>query len=207
MNFGQLKTAVLDTAHRPDLTAYAADFVRRGEGMIRRELRAYPLSYTMTDTDRVAGGVYNLPSGTLEVRAIYGTDAGGNSYALDQVGIHTLRDDLADSAPAAQFCMLGDQVEFRGSPATGTTFTLRYLGMPTALASDSDQNALLTDHEAIYLQSALFHLYQFTEDMELAQAALDTFGDAIEKLNQLYGRKMGGARVAGGYNLSPSGSY
>lgn len=207
MNYGQLKQAVLDTAHRADLASFSADFVRRAEGMIRRELRAYPLSYTLTDADRVSNGVYTLPSNVLEVRAIFASDVNGNSYALEQVGLSAIRVALEASASPVQYAIRGTQIEFRGVPATGSSLELLYLGSPTAFSADADTNALLTDHEAIYLQGALYHLYVHTQDLELAQAALEACTDAIDKVNQTMGRKLGGARGTGAYNFSPSGTY
>src|SRR5262245_55356050 len=207
MNYGELKTAVLTYAARSDLSAQVAGFVRLAEGMIRRELRAYPLSITLTETDRSSGGVYTLPSTISELRAVYGTDSQGNSFALEQVGPLELRDTLDASAPAVQYAMLGSQIEFRGTPATGSTFELRVLGHPAALSSDSDTNDLLTDHEAIYLYGALYHLYTLPQDLELASKAYDTYSDALEKLGEQIGRRLGGLKVAGYYNMDPSGTY
>lgn len=207
LTFGTLKTAVLNTAHRPDLSADAPDFVRRAEGMIRRELRAYPLTKTLTDADRVTGGVYTLPTGLLEVRAIYASDVNANSYEVEQVGVRGIREELTVGAPVIQYAQRGTQIEFRGVPATGASLEMLYLGTPDAFAADGDTNDLLRDHEAVYLAGSLFYLYKQTEDLELAQGELDTFADAIEKLNQQYGRRLGGARPRAAYNFSPSGSY
>ena len=45
MNYGELKTAILDDTHRADLSSHVARFVRQCEGLIRRDLTAYLLSY------------------------------------------------------------------------------------------------------------------------------------------------------------------
>jgi hypothetical protein len=209
LNYGTLKTAVLDYAHRADLSANVAGFIRLAEGMIRRELRAYEVTYALGESDRSAAGLYNLPSTLLEVRVVNGAAADGSSFTLENVGVVGIKN-LDSSSTPVQYAVRGQQIEFRGIPGTGATFDLLYLGWPAELAADPDTNSLLTNHEALYVYGALFHLYQYTQDVELAQGALDTFSDAVEKLNQQNGRKNGGASVGAAYNfglLSTSTGY
>lgn len=203
MTYAELKAAVLADAHRPDLTAEVARFIREAEGMLRRDLRAYVQSATLDESDRVSGGVYTLPSGLLELRAVYRADDDGT--ALEQVSLHTIRT-RHTAAIACQYAMRGDTIEIRGTPGTDDEFEIEYLGHPTALSADADTNSILTNHEAIYVNGALFALYRHTQDLELAQSALDVFTDAVNKLNEATGRKLGGASIAGAYNLFGSGS-
>lgn len=208
MNYGQLKTAVLADAHRPDLSTEVAGFIRRAEGMIRRELVGYELTATLDESDRDADGVYDLPSNVLVLRAVFTTSAAGHSYPIENVGAPSIRN-YSTSAPVLHYAVRGAQIEFRGVPATDQELELHYFGHPAALSADADENTLLTDHEALYLEGALFYLYKHTQDLELAQGALDTFSDTIEKLNQAHGRKVAGASNAGAYNFGqnyPGGS-
>ena len=69
MNYGELKQAILDDTHRADLSTHVARFVRQCEGMIRRDLTAYLLNTTITDADRVADGLFNLPARILQIRS------------------------------------------------------------------------------------------------------------------------------------------
>lgn len=206
MNYGELKTAVLDDGHRADLTAHVARFIREAEGMIRRELRAYPLSGTLTDANRSGptSGVYTLPSGLLELRAVYRQNDDGD--ALEQVALSVIHRRSAAARPL-QYAVRGSTIEVRGIPGTGAVLEIEYLGQPAALVNDADTNALLTDHETIYKEGALFYLHKHCENVELAQGALDTFTDAVEKLNQQIGRKLGGASIAGAYNFGCGGAY
>src|SRR5262245_23559084 len=115
MNYGELKTAVVDGAHRPDKLASAPGFIRECEGMIRRKLKyALPLSVTLDENDRVAGGIYTLPSGLTRVTAVYHDDTPDGLEQVSRAQIRRAR----DSAPVAQFCVLGDTIEFRGVPGT-----------------------------------------------------------------------------------------
>ena len=202
MNYGQLKQTVLDYSHRPDLAGQVASFVSLAEGMIRRDLVAMPTSVVLDDSDRVSGGTYTLPAGLDTVRSIYDTSAAGNSYPLEQVGLHQVRNASAISRPAL-FAVQGSTIEVRGFPAEGAELELHYMGHPPALSDDGDTNSLLAEHEALYIYGALFFLYQFTQDNELAQNAADTFANTIEKLNEHAGRKLGGASVAPMYCFGP----
>lgn len=205
MNYGELKQAVLDDSHRPDLSSQVARFIREAEGMIRRELRAYVVSATLGESDRVSGGIYTLPSTLLEIRSINRADEDGDG--LEKVSPATLRR-LPVTADPLQYAQRGNgQIEIRGVPTTGAEFDLLYLGHPAALVNDEDTNDLLTDHESLYIEGALFYLYKHTQDLELAQGALDTFSDVLGKLNEQFGRKLGGASVAPSYNFSGGGSY
>lgn len=200
MNYGELKTAILDYSHRPDLSGQVAGFVRLAEGMIRRDLTAMPTSTTLNTP--VAAGVYALPVDADSVRAVYAVNASGDSYALEQVGLYQLRR-LAVTATPLQYAVIGDNIEIRGLPDPSADIEVHYMGHPVALDDDADTNELLADHEALYVYGSLFYLYQFTQDPELAQGALDTFSEPLRKLNEHAGRRLGGASVAPAYHFGP----
>lgn len=202
MNYGELKTRVLDFAVRPDLTAHVASFVTLAEGMIRRDLRAADYSTTLEEADRSSEGTYTLPSTLLEIRSLRVDNAAGRSIALRQKGLAEIRE-LPATADVQWFAVNGSTVEFRGVPAADTSIELIYFGHPAALSDDADTNDLLTNHEALYVYGALFFLYQMVQDLDNAQTALDTFTDTISKLNDAAGRKLGGASLRGAYHFGP----
>ena len=205
LNYGTLKSAVVDGAHRSDLLGDAPDFIRECEGLIRRGLKyALPLSVTLDDDDRASSstGVYDLPSTLHTVRAVHATDANGRSYALEQVSLAAIRV-LPATASALQFCVVGDTIEVRGIPSEGAELELHYMGVPVAFSDDADTNDLLTNHETLYVSGSRFFLYKHTQDLELAQGELDTFTAALEALNEQLARKLGGATVAPAYHFGP----
>lgn len=199
MNYGELKTFVLADAHRTDLTAEIAGYVRRAEGLIRRELVGYELSATLDEDDRVSGGVYTLPSTVLLVRTITGTHS-GDEYTLTDVGLANIKN-IDDAAVPVHYAIRANTVEFRGVPDTDAAFTVNYFGHPAALAEDDDENDLLTDHEELYIAGAQFYLFLHEQNRELANDAFSRFSDAIEKLNEAHARKIGGGGSVGAYNL------
>lgn len=203
MNYGELKAAVLSDSHRPDLSGEVARFIREAEGMIRRELRALAVTGTLTEGDRASEGVYNLPDGLLELRTIHHSGEDGN--ALEQVSLSAIR--RIRLFTPQRYAIRGKTIEIRDVPGTDAEFDIEYLGHPAALVNDADTNDLLNDHETLYKEAALFYLYKHTQDPELAQGALDTYSDVLKKLNEQFGRKIGGASIAGAYNFTGSSSY
>lgn len=205
MNYGDLKQAILDDSHRSDLSGHVARFVRQCEGLIRRDLRAYLLTATMTDTDRVSEGLYNLPARVLEVRDI--KLQGRQGDGLQRVAPGQIRR-LDSTADVVQYAQNGDgTIEFRGVPGTADIFDILYYGTPTPFASDTDENELLTDHESLYMAGSKFFLYLHTQDRELAQDELEIFNGIIDTLNKQVARKIGGNAIAPTYNFAGGSSY
>jgi len=205
LNYGTLKTQILEDAHRPGLTAKVDDFVRQAEGVIFRRLRSAELitRVDLTDSDRVTAseGFYTLPSDYLEERSLFIASAAGD-VQLESVSLAELRR-YSGSAPVRHYSIISQsEIEFRGIPSTTDTIELIYFARPTAFSSDSDTNAILTNHESIYIHAALAVLYQYTQDLELSQVHAGFAAEAIEGLNEQSGRVLGGARTAGYYDFS-----
>ena len=205
MNYGELKQAILDDTHRPDLSSHVERFVRQCEGMIRRDLTAYLLRGTLTDANRVSGGVYNLPSRSLHVRRIRLQGRQGDD--ITRVSPGQIRR-LDSTAPVVQYAQNGDRtIEFRGVPGTADIFDILYYGTPAPFANDSDENTLLTNHESLYMEGSKFYLYQHTQDRELAQDSAQLYSLIVEDLNEQIARRIGGAAVAPTYNFAGGSSY
>ena len=198
MTFAELKTQILEYAHRPDLTDEVAGFVSLAEGLIRRDLRASTFTVTLDEDDRDAEGVYDLPSTLLEVRSLRIADS-TRFRTLEQKSPQEIAT-IPSTLPVQWYAMLGSTVEFRGVPEEDAELELTYFGHPAALSADGDVLAL---DEALYVYGSLFQLYQFTQDLELANGALETFQDALNKLNEAAGRKLGGASVRPAYWFGP----
>lgn len=209
LNYGTLKTQVLEDAHRPELTGKVDDFIRRAEGVIFRNLRSAELitRADLTDSDRVTAGegFYTLPSDFLEVRALFLISSSYGDIKLEPVSLAELRR-YSGSAPVRQFTVISQsEVEFRGVPSASDTMELIYFARPTPFVSDSDTNDILTNHESIYLDASLAALYTYTQDFELAEAHAGATASAIENLNEQSGRVIGGANTAGYYDLNTWG--
>ena len=208
LNYGTLKTQVLADAHRTGLgDAKAADFVRQAEGVIARRLRASEMMTrsTFEEADRVTvdGPIYKLPADFLEVGVVYTTDG----IPMDKVGLGGIHRYAASLSPRFYATLSKFEIEFRGTPGTDASLDFIYFARPETFTDNADVNAILTDHETIYLHAALSALYTFTQDLELAQVAAGIAEAAIETLNEQAGRLLAGARSDGFYCLQRTGSY
>ena len=169
------------------------------------DLTAYTLSTTLTDSDRVSDGVYNVPGRLLMVRDI--KLQGREGDGIQRVAPGQIRR-LDSTADVVQYCQNGDgTIEFRGVPGAAEVFDIVYFGTPAPFASDTDENTLLTDYETLYMSGSKFFLYTKTQDLELAQAELSLFNSIVENLNEQMARKIGGANVAPTYNFAGGSSY
>lgn len=205
MNFGELKTAILDDTHRADLSAHVARFVRQCEGMIRRDLVAYLINDTLTDTDRVSEGLYNVPGRLLQVRDIKLQGREGDGLVRVSPG-QIRRLDL--TADVVQYAQNGDStIEFRGNPSAAHIFDILYYGTPAPFVDDSDTNDLLTDHESLYMAGSKIFLYMHTQDTELAAGEVQAFNGIVEDLNEQIARQIGGATIAPTYNFAGGSAY
>ena len=157
LNYTTLQTEILAVAKRPTLTAEVTGCIRRGEGMIRRELLGYELQSTLQEANRSANGVYNAPAYCHYVQSIFTTDADANEYPLNRVGLANIYR-LSAAASLLEYAHYADFIEFRGVPATDKEMRVHYIGHPAPLDLTAT-NALLTDHEEIYISASLFQLY------------------------------------------------
>ena len=205
MNYGELKQAILDDTHWPDLTTHVARFVRQCEGMLRRDLVGYLLNTTLTDADRVLDGVYNLPARSLQIRHIRLQGRQGDDLVRVAPGSIMRLDAAAD---VLQYAEYGDgSIEFRGVPGATDVFDLLYYGTPMPFVNDTDTNDLLTDHETLYMAGSKVFLYEHTQDRELMSDQATLYNGIIEDINEQVARKIGGASISPTYNFSGGSSY
>ena len=166
MDYSDLKAAIASDAHRDDLTSEIPRFIRSAEGMIRSKLVAMSITDTIEEADRVSEGTYSLPAGLQQIRAIHKT--GSNEWTLEKVSLQQLFGLSKTANPYWYAERDASNIEFRGIPGTDTTFDIEYIGHPDTLTNDTDTNTLLTNHEALYTEGALFYLYKYAQDFEAA---------------------------------------
>lgn len=207
MNKGELMAAIREAAHKPGLSDDKVErAIRLAEGMMARELESTEQTAvtTLDDTDRAdtETGIYTLPTGVLEVRRlVYGTQPPLVCVSMDQAR------QRGASQSVAYYAVLGTRIEVRGIPPAEAELELEYLGRLAALDADEDENALLTNHEGLYLHGALFHVYRELRNFDAAQGELDLFNDAVTKLNEQARRKQGAAVSAPAYDFGGGGGY
>lgn len=192
------------------MTAKVDDFVRQAEGNIFRTLRSAEMvtRVDLTDSDRVTAdeGFYTLPADYLEERSFFLVNGTNGDKQLESVSLAELRRYRSGSQVRHYAVISTTEVEFVGVPSATDVIELIYFARPTAFSGDSDVNAILTNHESIYLDAGLAALYRYTQDFELAGAHQQAADAAIEMLNELAGRTLGGARTAGAYEFNSWGA-
>lgn len=199
LTYTTLQSTVLAQAVRPELTTEVLQFIRSAEAMIRREVKAYPVRGTLVEANRSSGGVYNLSGQVQQVLAVMADDSQGNEYGLENVGIAGIRE-LPSDADVQHFAVLGQTIEFRGVPATDASLPIIYMGWPDPLDTTAT-NDLLTNHEDLYVYGTLFHLYNYEQELQLAQSALSIFENAADSLNELNDSRAGGGSIMPAYNF------
>ena len=205
MNYGQLQTEILDIAKLTSsdtVGARVTKFIRRAEGMIAEFVRALEMvTYgTIVEGSRVTGGVYSLPADYLKRISIFGS-YGGAQYQVAPAALAELRS-YSSSAPPFWHAIYGRRVEFRGSPPNGSSFDLVYFARPATMSSASDEPALLTAHESLYLHGALHWLYFDAHDSNLAAAHKQGFLEDAERVNATAREAMKAGVVAMEYNYA-----
>lgn len=199
MNYADLQSTILATAVRPELTTEVVAFIRMCESMIRNIVDALELRTTLTEADRFDEGIYNLSGQVQRVRAVFAENASGGAVTLENVGVAGIRMLPADADPT-HYALVGQRIEFRGVPATDAELELVYFGWPDPLAT-TDENELLTNYEDLYVYGSLFHLYNYTQDLELAQSALSVFTNTARTINTATARRNSGGSVMPAYNF------
>ena len=205
--FAELKQAIIEDTHRPDLEPLVDRFVSECEGMIRRELTAHLLTAQLSDADRdpTEVQIYTLPPGVVILRTV--AQHGVTAPEVIRTALGSLSK-YPLSGPMRLYGEAGNgTIEFRGSPAEGTLIDITYYGMPEDLVNDDDTNTLLDSNETLYKSGAMFFLYQNTQDRELASDQLQVFNGVLTNLNEQIARKIGGAKITASYNFGAGSGY
>lgn len=205
-NYGTLKSWLSTTGHRGDLGDDIPGFIQGAEQMIADKVRAIELVTTaaLTESDRDAGAVYNLPSDFLGARAITGL-LSGQPYELKQVSIAELYRYGTSGDPVA-FSVYGSQLEFRAAPSANAEFTLIFYQRQAAFVADADTNLLLQRHPTLYQHASMYWFNIHTQDVELADGHLSAFGVAATDINAQADEIRGTGVVNPQYNFSGGGT-
>lgn len=194
MTRAELFSAVRAETHRSTVSdGLLSSFLLSVEAKIARDVRAAEQAHAVTLT--VSDDEAALPEDFLEVRGVSNADG-----PIPQVGLWEYRERSRERSFAlSNTTLLGIRID--------GDVTLDYFRRMPALVAPEDTHALIAAHPDLYVALLSFHVYKWTQDLELGQAQLDTYGDAAMNINELASRTMGGARIRRGYNFSSGGSY
>jgi hypothetical protein len=144
------------------------------------------------------------------MRAVWFPSSSGNgSYrSLENKGIDELRT-IPLSASVMWYTVRGLFVEFRGNPADADVIPFDYFARLDTLVNPTDgtSNNVLQAHEEIYVSAALFFLHRYCQDMDIAQAYLDSFNAATKGVNEAATFRVGSQSPNPTYNFSSRSAY
>ena len=166
-NYGDLKSLMATYMNRSDQTTNIPGYLKVAQNQLAIDLRVPEMitDGSITESDRVSGGKYNLPSDFLSVRVITGTDEDGNTKSIRSVGIDEIYDYLTSGWPRV-YTVWDNVLLIRGTPATDTSFGIIYYARPTELTSDSDTSSLLTRHYKAYLYAGLVEWFNVSKSYD-----------------------------------------
>jgi len=182
---------VLAETTRADKSGDLPNILLLVEARLARELRCEEMSATATVTLTSYTGA--LPADFLGVRSVYDSDG-----PYQQVGLMEYRSNDNERVYAIEAGQL---------LARADSLDLSYFAKPAAMASDSDTTAILDAHPDVYLALMAFYVFKQTQDLELAQAALTTYTDGRDTLNELADRQRGAPRLGKPYSFAGASSY
>lgn len=188
-----LFTLVLAETVRPDKATELPGMLLLAEAKISRELRCEEMSDSeVIPLTNYAGA---LPADFLGVRTAFDADG-----PLQQVGLMEFRTRTRDTR---SYAIEDGQILSR----CGASLTITYFARPVAMADDGDTTAVLDAHPDLYVALLSFYVFKRTQDLELADGALQTYNDSRDTLNELAERQRGASRVGRGYSFGGCPSY
>tara|TARA_R110000851_G_scaffold228174_5_gene380959 strand:- start:69 stop:704 length:636 start_codon:yes stop_codon:yes gene_type:complete len=186
-NYGNLKDAIQDWAHRNDVSSRIDDFILIAE----QEMYNNPVEsldvldqQTKTLTDTVIGSnLIALPTGFTGMRAILIDDktTDAQQYNLTYVTPEGMRRDPSNGCPS-QFTVTS-QIELNRPADAVYSIEIQHMAKPLPLNATNQTNVILTNYPTIYLAGALWALHRWAKDPESAQGAYTDFIQAIQGAN------------------------
>lgn len=203
MNRAELRAQLRTDLHRAQyLDADLNNYISRGEGYIKANLRAYPLTYNFTDADRVVvgGAEYTLPGSVVKERVLV-----CNGAVLDKRDETTIYY-YASSGVVSMYAMRPTTIVFAGTPGLLTTIAFQYLGIPPALP-EASSNSLADDYPQLYFHCAAIYLFQRAADPDASAFHENAADKLLKKINKKFKNLIGSGEAAPVYNTAFRSSY
>ena len=169
-NFANLKASIISFSGRDDLSANIDDFIALAEAAFYSNSQPLRLrSFEASTTLVTVGGTNSvaLPAGFLEARSVQ-IEANGTIYELIFNSPSALAPVFTSGTP--YYYSITSTLIFDKTPDAAYNLPMAYYGKPTPLSSTDPVNVVLTDYPNIYLYGALSALYDFTDDLQNAEA-------------------------------------
>lgn len=193
--YSELQTAVADWLNRTDLTAVIPDFITLAEAELKRRVRRWTRSTTIT----IDAGNEDPPTQMAEAVAIrLLTGQGSLDVPLrlctpEMLWERRARNSGVTGRPT-DFAFFNEQLQFAPEPDQSYSATLIYVEQLIPLAdSPSATNEILEHAPDAYLFGALLQAAPYVEHDERIAVWQMKFDNAIEQLNEQRAREEYGA--------------
>jgi hypothetical protein len=187
MNYGELKEAVIDRAHRPEIDP--TGFIAIAHGRIVNDLQVSSMrKFVELDTStslNVIASVWStpLPADTLKVMQVLANNT--EIAFLDPARLQSVTQN--DAGQASNYSIVGK--ELWTAPGVAGSLAVHYYERMAELMADSDTNEVLTNYPAVYLYASLVELYNSTQDGEQLAASANLYDSnmrmASDQMNTL----------------------
>lgn len=186
-NYDNLKEAIKDFSHRNDITTRLDDFIQLAEQEMYANqvepLRIRDMEQTSSSDTSTSVRTLALPTGFEQIRSITIDDKSSDAqpYELLYRTPETLP--ISNAAGTPVFFSVTSQIEFERVPDAVYNIDIIYFGSLTGLSDANTTNAVLTNYPSIYLSGALWALYQWSMQLDLADYHYNRFIGAIKGAN------------------------
>ena len=184
MNYGQIKSLFTFNTQRPgdtDIEAQIDNFFEQAREKIGKTARLSFMQKKATFT--LTSELYDLPEEWIEFVSIRAS-AGGRRYSLryyDKGGLDEYTS-VVDGFDAFGYNIEARQLEVRPFKET-LQIPCTYYARPGVLASESDENDVLTNYPNLYLYAALHYCFSALQDKIQAEYWGDKYASELAEAN------------------------
>lgn len=181
--YAHLQTALGDLLNRSDLTAQIPDFIGLAEADIRRRLRIFPTSATITTTT----STLTLPADCRELLSVRTSSATPSADAPLIISTADVVEEARQSMPTTgrprMAYVLNNALILAPTPDQSYNFFVTYYRTLPSLTTTT-HNEVLDDAPDVYLYGALVHAAVFLEHDERVPIWKGLYEDAVFALKK-----------------------
>lgn len=176
MNYGELKTAIANYLHNPNVTNDIPDFIAAAEQRIGRDARL--IEQIIQSTPTATNGEITLPTRFVEMISI--TTGSGASLCVLQAASKE-HERLFGSSGNARAYYVADKIYLM--PASDQEVSILYYEYPEPMTADPDTRPILDRYESLYIHASLMEANLFLRNPDLFAAHKALYDEEIARAN------------------------
>jgi hypothetical protein len=178
--YAELKTSVLDFAHRSDLSTVIDTLVTRAESAINRKLRLLSQEQRTTLSTVEGSRFVDLPAGFLQMINLQ-LVVNGPAIELAPMPVSVIDGNVVTNLKGIpRVYRVGQTIEFE--IAANAVYTLNAHWFKKWDIANDGSNWLLTNHPDVYMDMVLAEVGVFTRDQDMMQMHSALAGSKVEAL-------------------------